>query len=103
MVETAPQNAIETAPQSPKIEKKKKEKRKWRIKVYVNEQELQNMADAAWEAGFRRGGLPIFKKKEHGFDGEVEINSDGISTYLKYCHKQRKALELIKEGLKGLG
>lgn len=103
MEEIAPPNTPEIAPLIVKPATKKKEIRKWRIKVYVNAQELQEMADAAWEKGFRHGGLPIFKKKEHGFDFEKEINSDGISTYLKYCHKQRKALEKVKEGLSMLG
>lgn len=57
------------------------------IKVYVNDQLLTSMAFEAEKMRFRRGGLPTKIEKPHGFVNDWVANTDGISKYLKYCHK----------------
>jgi hypothetical protein len=81
----------------------KGKKKKLRVGVYFSSiEEAQEYADGAVKAGFRRGGLPIFKKLPHGWGNEVLMNADGIARYLKDCHKKRSSMEKLQEGLKGL-
>jgi hypothetical protein len=90
-------------PKETPILNSKGKRKKLRVGVYFsNIEEAQEYADAAVKAGFRRGGLPITKKKEHGWGGEVLMNADGIAKYLKDCHKMRSSMEKLQEGLKGL-
>jgi hypothetical protein len=79
-------------------------KKKLRVGVYFSSiEEAQEFAEAAVKAGFRRGGLPIIRKKEHGWGGEVLMNGDGIAKYLKDCHRKRGGSEKILAGLKEMG
>jgi hypothetical protein len=84
--------------------------KKFTIRGYPNLVLAQELADGAattinptTKKPFRLGGLKILIKKPNGFDGETQNNTDGIWKYLVYCHKERKAVLKIKEGLKGLG
>ena len=78
----------------------KKEKTSLKARVYFqNEIEAQEIADAAATTinpktgkPFRRGGLPLFKKKPHGWAGEVDINAKGIGPYLKHLHYKAQAI-----------
>ena len=65
---------------------KLKEKGITRVAVYLGEEDLTPMAQAAEKLGLRRVGLPTQKQKEHGFAGEWQANTDGISLLLKYCY-----------------
>lgn len=62
-------------------------KRKICIKVWLNEQTFPVYAEMAEKTGFRRGGLQLYTQKPHGFQNETVANTDGISKYLKFCHK----------------
>jgi hypothetical protein len=61
-----------------------------RVSVYFNLAELESIASDAANAGFRRQGLPVLVKRPHGFIDEVNVNSDGISRFLKSCWKFQK-------------
>ena len=99
MAEIDPQEQLKETP----IRNSKGKRKKLRVGVYFSTiEEAQEYADAAVKAGFRRGGLPITKKKEHGWGGEVLMNGDGIAKYLKYRHKQGASMEKLQEGLRGL-
>lgn len=90
---TAPQNEGEDSPP-------RKEKTSLKARIYLkDEAEAQELADAAATTinpktgkPFRRGGLPIFKKKPHGWAGEVDINARGIGAYLKHLHYKAHAI-----------
>ena len=84
--------------QSPKVRKPQRY-----IKVYFSDtDELQEWADRASRAGFRRGGLPILIKKAHGFAGETVYNTDGISRWFKDCAEKVAAAEELSRVLKML-
>ena len=90
-------------PKETPILNSKGKKKKLRVGVYCsNIEELQELADSAVKAGFRRGGLPILIKKPHGFPGELLINADGLGPYLWDCHVKREGVEKVQEGLKRL-
>jgi hypothetical protein len=77
-----------------------KEKTSLRARIYLkDEAEAQELADAAATTinpktgkPFRRGGLSIWRKKPHGWAGEVDINAKGIGPYLKHLHYKAHAI-----------
>ena len=78
----------------------KKRKTRLRARFYFkNEAEAQLFADVAASTinprtgkAFRRGGLPIFTKRPHGWAGEVDINAAGIGPMLKDLFYKREAI-----------
>jgi len=64
---------------------KLKQKGLVRVAVYLNKEELTSMARVAEKLGLRRVGLPTETLKSHGFEGETEANTDGVSKVLKFC------------------
>lgn len=97
--EQKPEKEAETAPQPVK---KKPPRRKWRVKVYLSEAEVAEIARDAEAAGFRRGGLQAFTQTKHGFAWEKKLNSKGISRFLKDCWRKRKEIEDARAALKRL-
>ena len=78
-----------TDPSSKQLQPPKRKRTQRYIKVYFGSaEELQGWADRAAHRGFRRGGLPIFISKPHGFPGETQHNTDGISKYFKDSEKR---------------
>jgi hypothetical protein len=81
-------------------------KQKIRVRVYFNQDSFKAIALEAEKAGFRRGGLQIFNQREHGFAGQVDANTDGISKYLKHCqayyvaHEAQRLQELAEIAMK---
>jgi len=67
------------------LQGKLKEKGLARVSVYLNKDELSSMAQMAERLGYRRVGLPLEVKAEHGFSNEMVSNTDGISRVLKFC------------------
>lgn len=77
-------------------------KTKVTVKVYLSYDDFEKYASRATAAGFRRGGLPLFIKKPHGFENERLANTDGISKYLKDCAEKVAAAEELARVLKVL-
>jgi hypothetical protein len=97
------QEAPETVPSAEKKQSPKAKKSQRYIKVYFRDTvELQTWADRSAAAGFRRGGLPIFTKKAHGFAGETVHNTDGISRYLKDCEEKVATANELSRVLRNL-
>jgi hypothetical protein len=100
---------MENAPEIAPLEKEEctPSKKKNMVRGYPNDLLLQELADGAATTinpktgkPFRRGGLLIHIKKEHGFAWERQANTDGIWKYLIFCHQDRGAVIKIKESLK---
>lgn len=85
------------------MEPPKRKRKRYKTRVYFSTtEEAQRFADMAVKHGFRRGGLPIMKKRKHGFIGDSDINSDGIGPFMKWAAEQIDAIDKLKEGLKEL-
>jgi hypothetical protein len=69
------------------LQGKIKQKDLFRVSVYLNENDFVAMASESTKLKLRRVGIPNKTQKEHGFADEWCGNTDGISRYLKYCHK----------------
>lgn len=63
------------------------------IKVYINKEEFPEVAQEAEKAGKRRRGLQLYTQKKHGFQGEVQPNTDGLSKFFKFCYQSYKESE----------
>jgi hypothetical protein len=84
-------------------------KKKNMVRGYPNDILLQKLADVASTTPnpttgkpFRRGGLPIKIKKEHGWDGEMQSNTDGIWKCMVHCTLNYADVEQVKKLLTGL-
>lgn len=66
-----------------KVWSKKSAYRKIRVVLYLTEQEATDYADEAARVGLRSKSAKLFKVKEHGFAGEIELNTAGIGKFIR--------------------
>jgi len=97
------ENDPETVPQKEPKRARTHQKKDFVVKVYLNDaRERDAVLKGAVEGGFRRGGLPEWTKKPHGWEGELVANTDGLSSYLKDCAAKVAAANELSRILKQL-
>lgn len=88
--------------QAPQDGQSEDEARKIVIKVYLSPDEFYQFAKDAEQAGFRRGGLPLWIKKPHGFANERLANTDGISKFFKWTARNHGIVQALRAALASL-
>lgn len=61
-----------------------KQKKQIRFKKTLKPKIAQRWIETCELLGFRRRGLPLFVQKKHGFEGEVELNTDGFCKLIDF-------------------
>lgn len=61
-----------------------KQKKLIRFKKTLNLEKATRWVEICELLSFRRRGLALFVQKKHGFDGEVELNTDGFCKLIDF-------------------
>ena len=61
-----------------------KQKKHIRFKKTLNLENATRWIEICELLSFRRRGLPLFVQKKHGFEGEIELNTDGFCKLIDF-------------------
>lgn len=80
-------------------------KKQIRFKKTLNSEQASRWIEISERLGFRRRGLELFVQRKHGFDGELNVNTDGFcklidflfNYYLEMDNKNNEKIRLMIE------